>query len=167
MAVVVVDEGEGVVVKFGGEAEGIFGEEVAIGDAGGAGGAGDGAEGGVVVMGGNAVLEGVVKDLGNVLVAVVSVEEVEAPVLGMHGQGPRGDGLRRIPHKLGADGVAVGGVQSLDAKEVVVNKAEVRGNLIVSCLLIVHAAAKAVEDHGDNRVAPRPTDGAILGVVDD
>ena len=73
MAVVVVDEGEGVVVKFGGEAEGVFGEEVTVGDAGGAGGAGDGAEGGVVVVRGDAVLRGVVEYLGDVLVAVVGV----------------------------------------------------------------------------------------------
>ena len=36
VTVVVVDEGEGVVVVFGGEAEGVFGDEVAVGDAGGA-----------------------------------------------------------------------------------------------------------------------------------
>ena len=136
MAVVVVDEGEGVVVKFGGEAEGVFGEEVTVGDAGGVEGTGDGAEGGVVVVRGDAVLRGVAEYLGE-------------------------------PHKLGADGVAVGGVQSLDAKEVVVNKAEVRGNLPVSCLLIVHAAAKAVEGHCDDRVAELPADGPVFGVVDD
>ena len=84
MAVVVVDEGEGVIVKFGGEAEGVFGEDVAVGDAGGAEGTGDGAEGGVVVVGGNAVLRGVVEDLGDILVAVVGVEEIDAPVLGAH-----------------------------------------------------------------------------------
>ena len=53
-----------------------------------------------------AVLRGVVEDLRDVLVAVVRVEEVESPVLGAHGQGPRGDGLCGVPHKLGADGVA-------------------------------------------------------------
>ena len=57
-------------------------------------------------MGGDAVLWGVVEDLGDVLVAVVGVKEIEAPILGAHGQGPRGDGLGWIPHKLGADGVA-------------------------------------------------------------
>ena len=61
MAVVVVDEGEAVIVVFAGEAEVVFGEEVAVGDAGGAEGTGDGAEGGVVVMGGDAVLEGMVR----------------------------------------------------------------------------------------------------------
>ena len=91
---------------FRGEAEGVFGEDVAVGDAGGAEGTGDGAEGGVVVMRGDAVLEGVVEDLGDVLVAVVGVEEVEAPVLGAHGKRARGDGLGGIPDKLSADGVA-------------------------------------------------------------
>ena len=52
------------------------------------------------------ILKGVAEYLGDVLVAVVGVEEVEAPVLGAHGQRPRGDGLGGIPHKLGADGVA-------------------------------------------------------------
>ena len=110
MAVVVVDEEGGGVVVFGGEAEGVFGEEVAIGNAGGAGGAGDGAEGGVVVVGGDAVLEGVVEDLGDVLVAVVGVKEIEAPVLGTHDERTRGDGLGGIPHELSSDGVAVGGI---------------------------------------------------------
>ena len=95
---------------FGGEAEGVFGEEVAIGDAGGAGGAGDGAEGGVVVVGGDAVLGGVVEDLGDVLVAVMSVKEIEVPILGTHDKRSCGDRLGGIPHKFGADGVAVGGI---------------------------------------------------------
>ena len=95
MAVVVVDEEGGGVVVFGGEAEGVFGEEVAVGDAGGAGGAGDGAEGGVVVVGGDAVLRGVVEDLGDVLVAVMSVKEIEVPILGTHDKRSCGDGTQR------------------------------------------------------------------------
>ena len=95
---------------FAGEAEGVFGEEVAVGDAGGAGSAADGAKGGVIVMGGDAVLEGMVEDLGDVLVAVVGVKEVEIPILGMHDERARGDGLGGVPHELGADGVAVGGI---------------------------------------------------------
>ena len=95
---------------FRGESEGVFGEDVAVGDAGGTVGAGDGAKGGVVVVRGDAVLEGVVEDLGDVLVAVVGVEEVEAPVLGAHDKRSCGDGLGGIPHELGADGVAVGGI---------------------------------------------------------
>ena len=138
---------------FGGEAEGVFGEEVAVGDAGGAGSAADGAKGGVVVVRGNAVLRGVVEDLGDVLVAVMSVKEIEAPVLGAHDERARGDRLGGIPHKFGADGVAVVGIQPLDAEVVVVNEAEVRGDLTVSCLLIVHAATKAVESHGNHGVA--------------
>ena len=154
-------------MDFRGEAEGVFGEDVAIGNAGGAGSSGDGAEGCVVVVGGNAVLRGVVEYLGDVLVAVVGVEEVETPVLGAHDERTRSDRLGGIPHKLGADGVAVVGIQPLDAEVVVVNKAGVRGNLILSRLLIVHAAAHTVKSHGDYGVSLRPTDGAILGVVDD
>ena len=106
MTIVVIDKSHGVVVIFRGEAEGVFGEDVAVGDAGGAEGTGDGAEGGVVVVGGNAVLRGVVEDLRDVLVAVVGVEEVEAPVLGAHDERPRGDRLRGVPHKLRPHGVA-------------------------------------------------------------
>ena len=107
MAIVVVNEAESGIVVFRREAEGVFGEELAVGNAGGAG---DGAEGGVVIVGGDAVLEGVVKNLGDILVAVVGVEEVEAPVLGAHDKRARGEGLGGIPHELGADGVVVGGV---------------------------------------------------------
>ena len=73
MSVIVIDETGRNVVVFGGEAERVFGEEVAVGDAGGAEGTGDGAEGCVVVVGGDAVLWGVVEDLGDVLVAVVEI----------------------------------------------------------------------------------------------
>ena len=131
---------------FEGDAEWVCGEEIAVSNTGGAGGAGDGAEGGVVVVGGDTVLKGVVEDLGDVLVAVVGVEEVEAPILGTHDERTRGDGLGEIPHKLGADGVVVGGVQSLDAEEVVVDKAEMRDGLPGACLLIVHAADEALVD---------------------
>ena len=167
MTVVVVDEAEGVVVDLGGEAEGVFGEEVTVGDAGGVEGTGDGAKGGVVVVRGDAVLEGVVEDLGDILVAVVGVKEIEAPILGAHDERARGDRLGGIPHKFGADGVAVVGIQPLDAEEVVVDKAEVRGNLPGARLLILHAAAKAVEGHRDDRVAELPADGAVFGIVND
>ena len=167
MPIVIVDEGEAVVVVFRGEAEGVFGDEVAVGDAGGAGSAGDGAEGGVVVVRGDAVLRGVVEDLGDVLVAVVGVEKIEPPVLGAHGEWTRGERFRGIPDEDRADGIRVGGVQPLDAKEVVVDKAEVRGDLAGAGLLIVHAAPHAVESHGDDRVAGLPTDGAVFGIVND
>ena len=110
MPMIVVDEVEGEVVVFRREAERVFGEKVAVGDAGSARSTGDGAEGGVVVVGGDAVLRGVVEEFGNILVAVVGVEEVEIPVLGAHDKRSCGDGLGEIPHELGADGVAVGGI---------------------------------------------------------
>ena len=167
MPMIVVDEVEGEVVVFRREAERVFGEKVAVGDAGSARSTGDGAEGGVVVVGGDAVLRGVVEEFGNILVAVVGVEEVEIPVLGAHDERACGDGLGGIPHELGADGVRVGGVQSLDAEEVVVDKAEVRGNLPGTRLLILHAVAKSIEGHSDDGVAGLPADGAVFGVVDD
>ena len=111
------------------------------------------------------ILKGVAEYLRDVLVAVVGVEEIEAPVLGTHDERTRGDGLRGIPEKLGADGVAVGGIQPLDAEVVVVNEAEVRGNLSGACFAIVHAAAKSVEGHRDHGVAGLPANGAVLGVI--
>ena len=118
-------------------------------------------------MGGDAVLEGVVEDLGNVLVAVMSVKEIEVPILGTHDKRSCGDGLGGIPHELGADGVAVVGVQSLDAEEIVVDEAEVRDDLTGTCLSIVHTAAHTVEGHRDHDVAGLPTDGTVFGIVND
>ena len=167
VAIVVVDEGEGVVVVFGGEAEGVFGEDVAVGDAGGAEGAGDGAEGCVVVMRGDAVLRGVVEDLRDVLVAVVRIEEVEAPVLGTHGQRPRGDRLRGIPHKLRPHGVLLHGIQPLDAEVAVVDETLLLGHGIALAFPHPHAATQTVEGHLDDGLALHPTDGSVLGVVGD
>ena len=99
------------------------------------------------------ILKGVAEYLGDVLVAVVGVKEIEAPVLGAHDERARGDGFRGVPDKLGAGGVAVVGIQPLDAEVVVVNEAEVRGNLPGARLVILHAAAKAVESHGNHGVA--------------
>ena len=111
------------------------------------------------------ILKGVVEDLGDVLVAVVGVKEIEAPILGAHDERARGDGLGRVPHELGTDGVAVGGIQPLDAEVVVVNEAEVRNDLTGARLVVLHAAAKAVEGHRDNRITPCPTNGAVFGIV--
>ena len=110
---------------------------------------------------------GVVEDLGDVLVAVMSVKEIEVPILGTHDKRSCGDGLGGVPHELSSDGVAVGGIQPLDTEKVVVDEAEVRDNLTISRLLIVHAAAHAVKSHRDNRITPCPTDGTILGIVND
>ena len=112
----------------------------------------DEAEGGIVIL---------------VLVAVVGVKEIEAPVLGAHDERTRGDGLGGIPHELSSDGVAVGGIQPLDTEKVVIDKTEVRRDLIILRLLIVHAAAKAVKGHRDNRITPCPTNGAVFGIVGD
>ena len=94
-----------------------------------------------------------IDDLGNVLVAVMSVKEIEVPILGTHDKRSCGDGFGWIPHKLGADGVAVGGVQPLDTEKVFIDKTEVRSDLIILRLSIVHAATKAVESHGNHGVA--------------
>ena len=103
MAIVVVDEAEGGIVILRGKSEGVFGEEVTVGDAGGAGSTGDGAEGGVVVVGGDAVLEGVVEYLGDVLVAVVGVEEGRVAMDAV--------GASR---NFGLDGIAIGDIRTLN-----------------------------------------------------
>ena len=160
MAIVVVNEAESGIVVFRQEAEGVFGEELAVGNAGGAG---DGAEGGVVIVGGDAVLEGVVKNLGDILVAVVGVEEVEAPVLGAHDKRARGEGLGGIPHELGTNGVVVGGVQSLDAEEIVVDEAEVCGDTSGAGLLVLHAMSAAVDHCRNSNVFRSPPNRIVHG----
>ena len=165
MAVVVIDEAKGGVVVFRGEAEGVFGEEVTVGDAGGTGSTGDGAEGGVVVVGGDAVLKGVVEDLGDVLVTVVGVEEIEIPILGTHDERARGDGLGGVPDKLRPHGVPLRGIQPLDAEVAVVDEAFLLGHHVALAFPHPHAAAHAVKGHRDHGVAGLPTDGAVFGVV--
>ena len=112
------------------------------------------------------ILKGVVEYLGDVLVAVVGVEEVEAPVLGTHDEQARGDGFRGVPDKLGADGVAVVGIQPLDAEVVVVDEALKRFYAILHCAHF-DSAAHAVKGHRDDGVAGLPADGAVFGIVGD
>jgi hypothetical protein len=50
VAVVIVDEAEGVVVVFGGKTEGVVGGEGVVSNGGGGDGAGNGAEGGIVIV---------------------------------------------------------------------------------------------------------------------
>ena len=167
MPIIIIDESEGVVVVFGGEAEGVFGEKVAVGDAGSARSTGDGAEGGVVVVGGDAVLRGVVEDLRDILVAVVRIKEVETPILGAHGQRPRGDGFRGIPHELRPHGVPLHGVQTLNAEVTVADETVFLGRRITFAFAHPHTVARTVEGHRDYGVSGLPTDGAVLGVAGD
>ena len=163
MAVVVVDEAEGVVIKFAGEAPGVEFDEVAVGDLGVPGGAGHRAEGRVVVVGGDAVDVGPVEDVADVLVAVAGVEEVGAPVGHLHVEGARGDGFRRVPDEELVDGAV--GAEALDAGVAVVDEALMFDGRAAHHLLAFHAPPQAVVDHRDDGVALRPRDGAVLGVV--
>ena len=110
------DELAGDVVGKGGDAGGVGGGSLAahcvvgIGDVGGGIGVVHGEKLAPSVIGvgrDDAVLRGVVEDLRDVLVAVMRVEEVEAPVLGTHDQRPCGDRLRRVPHKLRPHGITL------------------------------------------------------------
>ena len=156
MAVVVVDEGEGVVVEFEGEAEGVCKGAGACG--------GDGAEGGVVVVG-DGLIEGADgDDVGHILVAVVQ-EEGRALAVLSEAEGARGDGFRGVPD-VGLEEGVISATELLDAEVVVVDEAL---ESVGSGRLGAHfdAAAHAVEGHGDDRIALRPADGAVFGIVGD
>ena len=75
MAVVVVDEAEGVIVVFGGESEGIIGGEGVVRDCGGRDGSGDSTEGGVVVVCCDAITGLKMDEFRYVLVSIKGVEE--------------------------------------------------------------------------------------------
>ena len=78
MAIIVVDETEGVVVILRGKAEGVFKVEVASRNGGGVDCSGNGAEGGVVVVGCNAIASLEVDKFRNILIAIKGVEELVA-----------------------------------------------------------------------------------------
>ena len=156
MAVVVVDEGEGVVVKLGGEAEGVVGGAVA--------GGGGGAEGGVIVVG-DGLIEGADgNNVCHVLVAVVHQEGGALAVLA-EAEGARGDGLGGIPDELLVDVPRAVREELLNAEVTVVKELGV-GHLAVAVhLLVEDAAAETVVAHRNDGVTLRPADGAVLGVV--
>ena len=99
-------------------------------------------------------------DLGNVLVAVVRVEErclvQGAWCLVQPNERTRRDGFRWIP-----DEVVVVGSRS---RRVEVSDLEIA---IVDETLVVlrHAAAHTIETHGDDRITLRPTHRAVFAVV--
>ena len=146
MAVVVVGEGKGGVVDFGGELEGVGEGE------GGGGEKGGRAVGGVGV--GEGLGAGGIGEAGDVLVAVVEI--VEGGVGGVaEEEGAGGNGLGGVP-----DVGLIGGV--VEAAELLDTLKEVgsgRGGAHF------HAASHAVECHRDDGVAGLPTHGAVLGVV--
>ena len=158
MAVVVVDEGEGVVVEFGGEAEGVCKGAGACG--------GDGAEGGVVVVG-DGLIEGADgDDVGHILVAVVQ-EEGRALAVLSEAEGARGEGLRGIPNELLVDVPRAVGKELLDAEVAIVEEDGVGDLAVAFHLLVEGAPPHAVEGHRDHGVAGLPADGAVLSIVDD
>ena len=106
-----------------------------------------------------------VEDLGDVLVTVVGVEEIEIPILGTHDERARGDGLGGGPD-IGVEEGVVGATELLDAEVVVVDEAleEVGVGGLGAHL---DSAAHAVEGHRDHGVAGLPANGAVLGIVGD
>ena len=96
MTIIVVDEAEGVVVVFGGKAEGVVGGEGVVCDGRGRDGTGDSTEGGVVVVCCDAIARLKVNTLRNILIAIAGIEEfITCATLSK--KRTRGDGFRRVP----------------------------------------------------------------------
>ena len=106
-----------------------------------------------------------VHEVGDVFIAVVEVVGFFAGGR-EEDEGAGGDGFRGIPN-VGLEESVICATELLDAEKVVVDKAEVRGDLIISHLLIVHAAAKTVKGHRDHGITGFPPNGAIFGVIND
>ena len=99
MAIIVVDETEGVVVILRGKAEGVFKVEVASRNGGGVDCSGDGAEGGVIVVRRDAIASLEVNQFRDVLVPVKGVEEFVVAGVGDHKERARGHGFSRSPNE--------------------------------------------------------------------
>ena len=99
MAIIVVDETEGVVVILRGKAEGVFKVEVASRNGGGVDCSGDRAEGGVVVVSSDAIARFKVNQFRDVLVPVKGVEEFVVAGVGDHKERARGHGFSRVPNE--------------------------------------------------------------------
>ena len=99
LSLTVVDEAEGVVVVFGGTAEGVVGGEGVVRDCRDGDGAGDSTEGGVVVVGCDAIASFEVHHLRHILIAVTGIEEfITCATLSK--KRTRRDGFRRVPCEM-------------------------------------------------------------------
>ena len=156
MAVVVVDEGEGVVVELGREAEGII--------EGAGAREGDGAEGGVVIVGDGGVGRADGDDISHILIAIVHQEGGGLAIL-PEDERARGDGLGGVPDELLVDIPRAVGEELLDAEIAVVEEdgvSDLRGTIH---LAVGDATAETVKGHRDDLRPSRPTDRPVLGVV--
>ena len=156
MAVVVVDEAEGVVDEFGGEAEGVV--------EGAGAGEGGGTEGGVVDVGDGGVDWADSDDISHILIAIVHQEGGGFDIL-PEGERARSDGLGGVPDKLLVDVPRAVGEELLDAEVAVVEEdgvGQLRGAIH---LAVGDAAAEAVKGHRDDLRPSRPTNRPVLGVV--
>ena len=156
MAVVVVDEAEGVVDEFGGEAEGVV--------AGAGAGEGGGAEGGVVNVGDGGVGRADGDDIGDILIAIVHQEGGGLAIL-PEGERARGDGLGGVPDELLVDIPRAVGEELLDAEIAVVEEDGVSDLHGTIHLAVGDAATEAVKGHRDDLRPLRPTDRPVLGVI--
>ena len=99
MAIIVIDKTEGIVVVFGGKAEGVFEVEVTVRDGRVVDDTGDSSKGGVVVVCSNAIARFKVNQFRDVLVPVKGVEEFVVAGVGDHKERARGHGFSRVPNE--------------------------------------------------------------------
>ena len=117
-------------------------------------------------MGGDAVGLLEEDEFGDVLVAVVGVEEVVSAAA-LEDERSRRDRLRRIPAEHEVDCVVGSGIEPLDADVAIIDEAMVGVGDATHRLDVFDAPPHAVELHHDVRSTALPQDGAVLGVVSD
>ena len=125
------------------------------------------AERGVFVVCWNSARGLVGHKVGNILVAVVEVEEIVSPRDALHPQGAGCNWLGRIPSEGEVTRVVVRAVQPLDAEITVVHEAVVGVCDAVHRLDVFDAPPHTVELHHDVRRFALPQDRAVLAVVGD
>ena len=98
LSLTVVDKAEGIVVVFGGEAEGVIGGEDIVRDCGGGDGAGNGAKGCIIVVCCNAITLFKVHHLRHILIAIAGVEKFVTRAT-LSEKRPRRHGFGWVPDK--------------------------------------------------------------------
>lgn len=167
MPVVVVHQSERVVCVFGGEAVGVRFSDVERREGGVGGRGGHRAERRILVVRRDASGGLVGHKVGNVLVAVVEVEDVVSPRDALHPQGAGGNWLGRIPTEGEVYRIVRRPVEPLNTEIPVIDESVVCIGDGVDGLDIFDATAHAVELHRDVRRTTCPQDGAIFSIVGD
>ncbi len=147
------------------ESERVGGGNIKCREGGVGGCGGHRTEGGVLIVRGDAASRLVGNQVGDVLIAIMEIEEVVRAGRPLHPQGAGGDGLGWIPAESEIDGVVCGGVETLDAEVAVVDETVMRVGCSIHRFDVFNPAAHPIELHRDVRGTARPQDRAILPVV--